>query len=186
MVSPPKFPHNCDKEYTLTPEARNKFTECNNVLTMPVRSFGDLQHRIDCITENELMKGNPEEIYNDIKSAIYKIMNNKDQWRVCDYFSFRKTKDSFIKEYKRTMDENEPRVNKRKITKEREEAYENAQRLGNALTMRGLSEFQDQCIGSTTKEEAATQVSTTTRDEATQASITVKTSTYTTPTKKIT
>ncbi|KAG1471323.1 hypothetical protein G6F56_002192 [Rhizopus delemar] len=72
------------------------------------------------------------------------------------------------------MDENEPRVNKRKITKEREEAYENAQRLGNALTMRGLSEFQDQCIGSTTKEEAATQVSTTTRDEATQASITIQ------------
>ncbi|CEP19541.1 hypothetical protein [Parasitella parasitica] len=107
--------------------------------------------------------------------------------RVYSYFSLRKTRDQFIKEYKRTMDENEPRVNKRKIAKERQEAYEKAQRLGNALTMRGLNEFQNQYIDGATssaaEEEATTQVSGTTEDEATQIS-TVETTTCTTPTKK--
>ncbi|GAA5809218.1 hypothetical protein MFLAVUS_002623 [Mucor flavus] len=85
------------------------------------------------------------------------------------------------------MDENEPRVNKRKIAKEQQEAYEKAQRLGNALTMRGLNEFQNQYIDGATssaaEEEATTQVSGTTEDEATQIS-TVETTTCTTPTKK--
>lgn len=86
------------------------------------------------------------------------------------------------------MDENEPRVNKRKIAKEQQEAYEKAQRLGNALTMRGLNEFQNQYIDGATssaaEEEATTQVSGTTEDEATQIS-TVETTTCTTPTKKV-
>ncbi|KAG2206414.1 hypothetical protein INT46_006964 [Mucor plumbeus] len=201
MVGSSKFPRDCDKEYTLTPEARNKFTECNYILTMPVSSFGDLQYHVDCIPEDELMKDNPEEIYSYIKAALYTIMDSKDQsvalpsnidifiQKVYSYFSLRKTKDSFIKEYKRRMDENEPRVSKRKIAKERQEAYEKAQRLGNALTMRGLNEFQDQYIDgatdSTAEEEAAKQVSGTTEDKATQISTTVETATYTTPTKKV-
>ncbi|KAI7852546.1 hypothetical protein BDC45DRAFT_512882 [Circinella umbellata] len=103
------------------------------------------------------------------------------------YFSLRKTRDQFIKKCKRTMDENEPRVNKRKIAKERRDAYEKAQRLGNALTVRGLNEFQNQYIDGETSsaaEEATTQVSETTEDESTQIS-TLETTTFTTPTKKL-
>ncbi|KAG1161702.1 hypothetical protein G6F36_013920 [Rhizopus arrhizus] len=169
---------------------------------MPVSSFGDLQYHIDCIPENELMKSIPEEIYSKIKAALYKIMNSTDQsialpsdinifiQKVYNYFSFRKTKGSFIQEYKRTMVENEPRVNKRKIAKERQEAYEKTQRLGSALTMRDLNEFQDQYIdgatGSIAEEETTTEVSGTTKDEANQISTTVETTANITPTKKVT
>ena len=103
------------------------------------------------------------------------------------YFSLRKTRDQFIKKCKRTMGENEPRVNKRKIAKERRDAYEKTQRLGNALTVRGLNEFQNQYIDGPTSsaaEGATTQVSGTTEDETTQIS-TLETTTCTTPTKKI-
>lgn len=79
MVGSPKFPRDGDKEYTLTPEIRNKFTEFNYILTMPVSRFCDLQYHIDCIPEEELIKDNPEEIYSYIKAALYNIMDNKDQ-----------------------------------------------------------------------------------------------------------
>lgn len=200
MVGSPKFPRDGDKEYTLTPEIRNKFTEFNYILTMPVSRFCDLQYHIDCIPEEELIKDNPEEIYSYIKAALYNIMDNKDQsvalpskinmfiQRVYSYFSLRKTRDQFIKDFKRTIDEIQPRVNKRKIAKERQEAYEKAQRLGNALTIRGLNEFQNEYIDDATssaaEEEATTQVSGTTEKEATPVS-TVETTTCTTPTQKV-
>lgn len=59
------------------------------------------------------MKDNPEEIYSYIKTALYNIMNSKDQsvalpsninifiQKYVAISHFEKTKDRFIKEYKR-------------------------------------------------------------------------------------
>ncbi|CAO3650437.1 unnamed protein product [Mucor hiemalis] len=135
---------------------------------MPVSSFGDLQYHIDCKPEEELMKGNPEEIYSHIKAALYKLMNTKDQSvpLPSEIIAF------IQKECKRVIDEIEPRVNKRKTAKERQKAYEQAQSLGNALTVRCLNEFHNEHIGDATnsaaEEEATTQVSGTKSDEAPQ------------------
>jgi hypothetical protein len=55
MVTSPKFPHDCDKEYILNPEKRKMFFKHDYLLTIPVSSFGDISRHIDSLPENELM-----------------------------------------------------------------------------------------------------------------------------------
>ncbi|KAI8978514.1 hypothetical protein BDB01DRAFT_800219 [Pilobolus umbonatus] len=150
---------------------------------MPVSDFGVIQRHIDCIPEDKLMTLKPEDVYLDIKTALYNIMTNEDEsaalpskmdvliQKVPSYFSLRKTKANFVKEYTYAKDEKEPRWAKRKLAKERERTYIHAQHLGNALTMKGLLEFRDHYIDDKTtsilEEGPQTQVVTPAREDTT-------------------
>jgi hypothetical protein len=89
---------------------RKEFVKQDYLLRMPVSSFGDTWSHIDNLPEDELLKLNAEDVYEDIKSALYKIMSNNTQsielpqilkpfiQQTYSYVSSKKGKTKFIKE----------------------------------------------------------------------------------------
>lgn len=79
---------------------------------------------------------NLEDVYEDIKSALYKIMANNKQsielpaatkpfiQQTYNYFSSKKRKDKFIKGYKLEVESKEPRI-QRRVAQAREDGILN-------------------------------------------------------------
>ncbi|OBZ84462.1 hypothetical protein A0J61_07484 [Choanephora cucurbitarum] len=153
MTGSPKFPRNGDNNYLLSEEMRRAFVKQDYLLRMPVSSFGDFASHLNNLPEDKLLELNSEDVYVDIKSALYKIMTNTKQFieipaaikpfvqQTYNYFSSKKAKDRFMKEYKLEVESKEPRIRQRKIAQARKNTYQKAQFLGIDLTNKGLDEF---------------------------------------------
>lgn len=153
VAGSPKFPRDGDNNYLLSEEMRRAFVKQDYLLRMPVSSFGDFTSHISNLPEDKLLELNSQNVYEDIKSALYKIMTNKIQsleipavmkpfiQQTYNYFSSKKGKDRFMKEYKLEVESKEPRIRQRKIAQAQKDTYQKAQFLGINLTNRGLEEF---------------------------------------------
>ncbi|KAL9540857.1 hypothetical protein MBANPS3_009446 [Mucor bainieri] len=146
MVAAPKFPRECNVEYALNKQARRRLTDCEFILTMPVSEFGNIQRHIECIPEYELMTKKPEDVYRDIKDALYKGVF---------LLHAAKNRNQLHQGVHSCQGRERAPLGPEENIERRQQAYAQAQHLGNALTMKGLVEFKDQYITASTLAEGS-------------------------------
>ena len=177
-----KFPRDGDNNYLLSEEMRRVFVKQDYLLRMPVSSFGDFTSHINNLPEDKLLESNPEDVYEDIKSALYEIMTNNKQsieipamikpfiQQTYNYFSSKKGKNRFIKEYKLEIESKEPRIRQRKVAQARKDTYQRARFLGINLTNKSLEDFAQEYNSNTSDPTSHQSPEATTADHLPQAS----------------
>lgn len=160
MTIIPKFPNEADKEYYISDDIRKKIIKCDYLLTGPVSTFADMNSMIDGLPEDVLLAQDPQNVYNDIKTALFNLINVDGSIvlsidikefirKTYDHFSKRKTKAKFLKASNNEVEANQPRVNARKVAQELNDTYLQAQLLGATFTRQGLDEFEQEYTNNT-------------------------------------